>query len=111
MNNLHKIIINEQINLNKQNIDVQLKLIENDYIDCPWWPDIGMPKAKFLKYFGLDWLIKEKNNSPVTIMDYYDGKDANFASKMMKHYWFEKNAPDFIKKFWSHHKYFLFEPK
>ena len=87
------------------------KLIENDYIDCPWWPDIGMPKAKFLKYFGLDWLIKEKNNSPITIMDYYDGKDTNFASKMMKHYWFEKNAPNFIKKFWSHHKYFLFEPK
>lgn len=87
------------------------KLIETDYIDCPWWPDIGMPKAKFLKIFGLGWLLKNREHQPISIMDHYTEKDMEFTKKMMKHYWFEKNIPNFIKKIWSHHKYYLFEKK
>ena len=85
-------------------------LIDSNYIDCPPWPDIGMPKEKFLKIFGLSWLIKKKEHIPMTIMDYYDGKDPDFSEKMMSHFWFEKKAPKIIKTFWAHHKYFLFIP-
>ena len=86
-------------------------LIDSNYIDCPPWPDIGMPKEKFLKIFGLSWLIKEKEHTPMTIKDYYSGKDPDFPKKMMSHYWFEKKAPKLLKTFWAHHKYFLFIPK
>ncbi|MBN1949166.1 MAG: class I SAM-dependent methyltransferase, partial [Candidatus Cloacimonetes bacterium] len=32
------------------------KLEEQGYIDCPPWPDIGMPKEKFLRKIGMGWL-------------------------------------------------------
>ena len=32
------------------------QLIEKNYIDCPPWPDIGMPREDFLKKFGLGFL-------------------------------------------------------
>jgi len=99
------------VNIIKTMKSLDWKLIDNDYIDCPWWPDIGMPKEIFLKFFGLQWLIKEKQSPPITIMNYYDGIEPDFAQNMMQHFWFEKSAPKFIKRFWAHHKYFLFEPQ
>jgi len=85
-------------------------LIDSNYIDCPPWPDIGMPKEKFLKIFGLSWLIEKKEHIPMTIMDYYSRKDPTFPEKMTSHFWFEKRAPKILKTFWAHHKYFLFIP-
>ncbi len=98
-------------NIKREMKDNNWMLIESNYIDCPPWPDIGMPKEKFLKIFGLSWLIKKKEHIPMTINDYYNGKDPDFAAKMMSHYWFEKKAPKLLKTFWAHHKYFLFIPK
>jgi SAM-dependent methyltransferase len=103
-------------NILPRNIKMEMKnndwmLIDSNYIDCPPWPDIGMPKEKFLKIFGLSWLLKKKEHIPMTIMDYYSGKDNNFSEKMMSHLWFEKKAPKFLKTFWAHHRYFLFIPK
>ncbi len=86
-------------------------LIDSNYIDCPPWPDIGMPKEKFLKIFGLSWLIKKKEHIPMTIIDYYSGNDPDFPEKMMSHFWFEKKAPNILKAFWAHHRYFLFIPE
>ena len=102
-------------NILPKNIKREMKkngwmLIDSNFIDCPPWPDIGMPKEKFLKIFGLAWLIKKKEHIPITIMDHYSRKDADFANKMMAHYWFEKKAPKLLKTFWAHHKYFLFIP-
>ena len=85
-------------------------LIDNKFIDCPPWPDIGMSKEKFLKIFGLHNLLKKKKHTPISIMDYYSGKSPQFPEEMMKYYRFEKKAPSFIKHFWAHHKYFLFIP-
>ena len=84
-------------------------LLNSDYIDCPPWPDIGMPKEKFLGKFGLD--IDNKadiGNEPTTILNYYNESDKNFSEKMRQYFWFEKYAPDFIKKYWAHHKFFIF---
>jgi len=111
--------LKEQIkeeNILPKNIKHEMKnnnwvLIDSNYIDCPPWPDIGMPKAKFLKSLGLNWLIKEKEHEPISIIKYYRDDDPDFKEKMLKHYWFEKIAPKFIKFFWAHHKYFLFVPK
>lgn len=88
-------------------------LLDSGYIDCPPWPDIGMPKEKFLKLFGLNWLIsnQDSDNKPLTIMDYYLDKNPDFTDQMLHHYWFEKNLPNFIKTFWAHHKYFIFIPQ
>ncbi len=98
-------------NIKREMRDNGWMLIDSNYIDCPPWPDIGMPKKKFLKIFGLSWLIKEKKHTPMTITDYYSGKDPDFSEKMMSHYWFEKKVPKLLKTFWAHHKYFLFIPK
>jgi Methyltransferase domain len=89
------------------------KLIESNYIDCPPWPDIGMPKEKFLKIFGLGWLLPKKAEKilPLTILDYYSERNPDFENEMLKHAWFENKAPNFIKRFWAHHRYFLFVPQ
>lgn len=86
-------------------------MIDNNYIDCPPWPDIGMPKEKFLQILGLGWLVKEKEAEPISIIEHYKNNDHDFEEKMMKHYWFERIAPKFIKFFWAHHRYFLFIPE
>ncbi len=98
-------------NIKKIMMNLDWLLIDNKYIDCPPWPDIGMPKEKFLKIFGLSELAGKQRKEPLSIMDYYSGKTPDFPDKMMKYYWFEKNIPAFIKMFWAHHKYFLFIPK
>ncbi|MBT4575554.1 MAG: class I SAM-dependent methyltransferase [Candidatus Cloacimonetes bacterium] len=102
-------------NILPKNIKREMKkngwmLIDSNYIDCPPWPDIGMPKDKFLKIFGLGWIMKKREHIPMTIMDHYSGKDADFPNKMMDHFWFERRAPKLMKAFWAHHKYFLFIP-
>jgi len=106
--------LNEK-NILPKNIKKQMKkngwiMIDSNYIDCPPWPDIGMPKEKFLKIFGLGWLIKKREHKPMTIMDYYSGNEPDLPERMMAHFWFEKKAPKFLKAFWAHHKYFLFIP-
>jgi hypothetical protein len=71
-----------------------------------------MPKEKFLGMFGLSWFFKKVDDSqPLSIINYYQDKDQDFVSAMMKHFWFEKNAPNLIKKFWAHHRYFIFVPQ
>ncbi|GAB4377506.1 MAG: hypothetical protein Kow0042_25370 [Calditrichia bacterium] len=87
------------------------RLVEQDFIDAPPWPDIGMHKEKFLKLFRLHWLLPKNGESkpPLTIMEYYRGNDPDFPQKMMQHFWFEKHAPWIVKRFWAHHRYFLFE--
>ena len=53
----------------------------------------------------------ESCDTALTILDYYSGKDKDFDKKMMKNYWFEKLSPWIIKRFWAHHRYFLFIPE
>jgi len=98
-------------NIKNKMKELDWSLIDSKFIDCPPWPDIGMPKEKFLRIFGLQWLLKEeKNKDPLTILDYYSDKNPDFASEMMEYFWLEKKLPEFLKKFWAHHRYFLFIP-
>ncbi|NOX36444.1 MAG: class I SAM-dependent methyltransferase [Calditrichaeota bacterium] len=87
------------------------KFIETEFIDCPPWPDIGMPKEKFLQRLKLGRLVKQRNHhprQPLTILNYYRGEDPDFPQSMMRYYWFEKYSPWLVKRFWAHHRYFLF---
>ncbi|MFC1887319.1 class I SAM-dependent methyltransferase [Candidatus Cloacimonadota bacterium] len=88
------------------------KLVENDFIDNPPWPDIGMPKEKFLKNIGLSFLVKEDvPREPLSILDFYKGLKPEFQDEMLKYYWLEKRAPRLLKRFWSHHRYYIFVPE
>ncbi len=99
------IIPNNFIKLMKE---LNWSLLDSDFIDCPPWPDIGMPKEKFLKIFKMDWLIKEEEPQPISILDWYQDLDLDFEEKMLKLDFLEKNAPWIFKRFWAHHRYFLF---
>ncbi|MDY6914690.1 MAG: methyltransferase domain-containing protein [Candidatus Cloacimonadota bacterium] len=112
MNNLTKFYSNNIIPKNFVNILKKngWNLNESNLIDCPPWPDIGMPKLDFLKKIKLDKLCKTEHK-PVTILDHYQRKDPYFEYKMLKYSWLEKYAPKFLKLFWAHHKYFLFVPE
>ncbi|HOV16901.1 MAG TPA: methyltransferase domain-containing protein [Candidatus Cloacimonadota bacterium] len=89
-------------------------LVKEDYIDCPPWPDIGMSKEKMLgKLFPQikPFSEKETPKQPVNILNYYLGKEPDFADRMERLSYLERNAPDWFKKYWSHHRWMLFEPK
>ena len=86
-------------------------LHDSNFIDCPPWPDIGMPKEKFMKIFKADWLLKEKTPEPVSILDWYADKDLEFENKMLKLSTLEKLGPWVFKRFWAHHQYFMFIKK
>ncbi len=87
-------------------------LREQNYIDCPPWPDIAMPKEDFLKIFKLGFLAPQDTSEIpfYSIMDFYSGKDNKFDQKMLRYGWFENIAPKFLKFFWAHHKFLIFTP-
>lgn len=85
--------------------------VSDGFFDCPPWPDIGMHKERLLEKLGLSGLFPERKREPLTIMNYYRGDDDGFDGRMMKHYWFERRAPWILKRFWAHHRWFLFQPR
>jgi hypothetical protein len=85
-------------------------LRDSGYLDCPPWPDIGMPKEELLARFGLKFMLKKKKSAPLSILNYYSGKDVDFKNRMLKYYGFEKSLPVILKRFWAHHRYFMFLP-
>lgn len=108
---------------NEQNIDPGLlkselkklnwMLVREDYIDCPPWPDIGMSKEEFLGNYLSRIKLRQISNKPVkpvSIIDFYSGKDSGFAERMLKFSVLEEHAPTCFKKLWSHHFWMLFEP-
>lgn len=86
------------------------KFWREDFIDCPPWPDIGMPKEKFLNMLGIK-IKPAENKQPLTILDYYCGDRDDFYKEMLKYSFVENNFPDFFKKIWSHHKWMIFLPE
>jgi len=85
--------------------------INEEFIDCPPWPDIGMSKELlFRKLFVKKSSGKEnvKYKKPLSIIDFYKGKDPEFSRRMEKYGLFENYAPTIFKKYWAHHKWLLF---
>jgi len=89
------------------------KLVEQDFIDCPPWPDIGMNKEDFFStklQHKTPEETPEPRLKPISILDYYRGVDPEFAPRMLRLYPFEKYAPRLFKRYWAHHLYLLFQP-
>ncbi|HHV36753.1 MAG TPA: class I SAM-dependent methyltransferase [Candidatus Cloacimonetes bacterium] len=85
------------------------ELIESDYIDCPPWPDIGMNKEDFIhEKFGIKLPESEKPKEKLSILPYYQGEDPDFEMRMMRLFPFERTMPQWFKRIWAHHRYFLF---
>jgi len=82
-------------------------IIDYDFIDCPPWPDIGMPKDKFLKKFGIKTDVP-KDKEVLSILDYYSDAKPDFEKNMLSYFLFEKVVPNLVKFFWAHHKYYVF---
>lgn len=95
-------------NIKKQMNELGWILLDSNFIDCPPWPDIGMPKEKFLKIFKAEKLLPQKKPEPISILDWYSDNDKNFEKKMLKYSWLEEKAPWIFKRFWAHHRYFCF---
>jgi len=103
-------------------IKLKWSLCEFEYIDCPPWFDIGTSKEEFLARL-LPWKKKAENSDPnvlskqalqpqrkqpVSILNLYNGSNPEFSGQMLRYSWFEKTAPNWIKKYWAHHRYLLF---
>jgi hypothetical protein len=89
-------------------------LLEENYIDCPPWPDIGMNKEDFFQQrFGITCKkhFSEADSlpeAPLSILPYYRGEDPDFARRMLRLSFLERYAPQVFKRFWAHHRYLLF---
>lgn len=84
------------------------KLQESGCFDCPPWPDIGMTKEELLG----KWLprapkaltkAEKEENERISILSYYSGEDPGFEERMRGYQWFEKLAPEALKRVWAHH--------
>lgn len=85
------------------------KLVAHGYIDCPPWPDIGTSKEEFVGSLGITWPQKKaQSKKPLTILDYYTGRRPELQREMLRYDFLETRLPDFCKRFWAHHRYFLF---
>ncbi len=94
------------------------RLKDSGYFDCPPWPDIGMAKEDLLgKWFPRCPICKrmkcrpKTEAKPITILDYYSGKDPDFACRMLRFGWLERIAPKAFKRIWAHHYYMAFCPE
>jgi ubiquinone/menaquinone biosynthesis C-methylase UbiE len=88
------------------------EFLEEGYLDVPPWPDIAMAKEDMLRKMGFDFVanrLQKKNNAGICILDYFNGKDPQMETRILR-YDFLENLPDRIKKFWAHHQYFIFSP-
>jgi len=90
-------------------------VVKQGYIDCPLWPDIGMSKEAFLRKIHLSWLVflfgsKKREKKSMSILDFYDNTDTQLQKKMSRLEIFEKYLPSFLKRFWAHHRYYIFLP-
>lgn len=90
-----------------------IKIIQENVIDVPPFPDTCMPVSDLLSKFG----IKQKNqNSPNadnwfwTTLDYYKGLDKEPPDKISKYTFLEKFPIHWrIKLYWAHHRYIIGE--
>ncbi|EKD56571.1 MAG: hypothetical protein ACD_58C00146G0008 [uncultured bacterium] len=91
-----------------------VKIVKENVIDVPPFPDTCMPVGQLLEKFG----IKSKNKSNQnddnnwfwTTMDYYKGLDNELPNKVAKYTFVEKfPLPWQIKLYWAHHRYIIGE--
>ena len=72
-----------------------------------------MKKEDLLQKIGLCGFAKtleNKEENRYSILDYFNGKDPALQERVLK--WsFLENSPQMLKKYWAHHRYFVFVPR
>jgi hypothetical protein len=87
------------------------RLAETGFFDVPPWPDIAMKKEEVLKRVGLGRLARSmeaKKREGLCIVDYFTRRSPEMEREVMKYNLLER-APGWLKKFWAHHRFLLFE--
>jgi Methyltransferase domain len=87
------------------------RLVRTGFFDVPPWPDIAMKKENMLKMVGLGTLAKSMeggNGKELCILDYFSGRAPGMEKDMLK-YGLLEHSPNWIKKFWAHHRFLVFE--
>lgn len=103
--------------LNRQTIIDTMRGLEwalsgQGFMDAPPWPDIAMSKEDFFRRIGLAGLagmLERKNTHPLCIIDHWKGTDRAMERNILR-YAFLERLPDPLKRFWAHHRYFIFTP-
>ena len=89
----------------------QWRLVDTGFFDVPPWPDIAMKKENILKLVGLDKLAKSSEGTKtegLCILDYFNGRSPAMGEDIMK-FDFLENSPNWLKKWWAHHRFLVFE--
>lgn len=87
------------------------RLVKTGFFDVPPWPDIAMKKENMLKMVGLGRLAKSMEDGKsegLCILDYFSGRSPAMEKDIMK-YGFLEQSPDWLKKWWAHHRFLLLE--
>ena len=85
---------------------------EKGFFDVPPWPDIAMKKEDLMRKLGFKNLAnktEKREESYISILDHFSGKDPNMERTILKYAMFE-NSPWVFRRFWAHHQYFIFIP-
>jgi hypothetical protein len=88
-------------------------LREEGFLDCPPWPDIAMNKEELLKNIGMKAMasrMESDKDNYLCILDYFSGKKPEMEKEILKHAYLE-DIPEILKRFWAHHRYFIFTPQ
>lgn len=87
------------------------RLVETGYFDVPPWPDIAMKKENMLKMIGLGRLAKSMesgNGKGLCILDYFRGESPDMGKNILKYGLLER-SPNWLKKYWAHHRFLVLE--
>jgi len=87
------------------------RLVKTGFFDVPPWPDIAMKKENMLKMVGLGRLAKSMESGKAAglcILDYFAGRSPAMGIDILK-YGFMEQYPNWLKKWWAHHRFLLFE--
>lgn len=90
--------------------DLGWTAVQRGYLDCPPWPDIGMKKEDLLRTLGFKKIamrLEQRKGESKCILEYYKGLNLNMEKEFLK-YSFLENFPNWLKRFWAHHRYFVF---
>jgi len=87
------------------------RLMETGFFDVPPWPDIAMKKENMLKIVGLGRLAKSMESGDskgLCILDYFSGQSPAMGEDILK-YGFLERSPNWLKKYWAHHRFLVME--
>lgn len=87
------------------------RMVKTGFFDVPPWPDIAMKKENMLRMVGLGRLAKSMESGEAAglcILDYFAGRSPAMGKDILK-YGIMEESPNWLKKWWAHHRFLVFE--